>query len=126
MPAARSKRPATETLSPRQHVTWVAGLHGTQQAFAWFQKHEEELSQLQPEISAIPSPPFGEGARAAWLKKRFTDLGLAQAQMDKAVNAIAIRRGSSSDAAGVAVLGDIERFFPEWTPLMFPSRAGKR
>lgn len=127
MPAARSKRPATETLSARQQVTRLAGLRATQQAFAWFQKHEEEFSQLQLELSAIPSPPFGEGARAAWLKKRFTDLGLAQPQIDKAGNVIGIRKGSGSgsDAARLAVLAHIDTVFSEGTPLKFRRQAGK-
>ena len=127
MPAAKSKRPAPDSLLPRQQIVRTAELRSVHRAFAWFQNHEEELSQLQLEISAIPAPPFGEAPRAAWLKKRFADLGLKQVEIDQAGNVIGVREGSnsSSNSARVAVLSHIDTVFPEGTPLKFRSQAGK-
>jgi len=125
MPAARSKPPAFETLSPRQQVARMAEMGAVHRAFEWFRKHKEQLSQLQLEICAVPSPPFGEGARAEWLTKRLAELGLDQAQIDEAGNVIAVRPGSDPDAARVALLAHIDTVFPQGTPLKVHSQGGR-
>jgi acetylornithine deacetylase/succinyl-diaminopimelate desuccinylase-like protein len=58
-------------------------------AFAWLHLHEPQLRRWQLEFLAIPAPPFGESARAAWFLQKFTELGLANPHLDSVGNALA-------------------------------------
>ena len=91
MPPARTK--PSPVLLPRQQVAQIAELSGVQAAFTWFRRHEEELCRWQMEFASIPAPPFGESKRAAWLKKRFNDVGLSRITIDEQGNVIGFRPG---------------------------------
>jgi acetylornithine deacetylase/succinyl-diaminopimelate desuccinylase-like protein len=61
----------------------------THRAFHWLHLHQPQLRQWQLEFLAIPSPTFSESARAAWFVEKFQSLGLANAHLDAAGNALA-------------------------------------
>ncbi len=61
--------------SAQQQVARAAELRAVHEAFAWFRSHARELEDLQLEVTSIAAPPWGEAARSAWLKERFTRIG---------------------------------------------------
>jgi len=71
--------------------------------FDWFFRHEREIADFQLAITAIPAPPFGEQARAGWLRERLQPLGLALAT-DTAGNLLAARPGLHSASPSEAQL----------------------
>jgi tripeptide aminopeptidase len=72
-----------------RRIAELAGERAVHKAFAWLHLHEPQLRRWQLEFLAIPAPPFGEQARAAWFLDRFRELGLANAHIDSAGNALA-------------------------------------
>ena len=78
----------------------IASMRRVHEAFQWLHLHEPQIMRWQVELVAIPAPPFGEQARAAWLLERFADLGLADAQLDRAGNALATLPGRSASPIG--------------------------
>jgi acetylornithine deacetylase/succinyl-diaminopimelate desuccinylase-like protein len=112
-------------VSPVQEVARVAEVSAVHAAFAWFQRHERELSDRQLELAAIPAPPFGEHERAEWLRRRFMDCGLEDAHIDDIGNVIARYPGSDGAAPAVALSAHIDTVFPAGTPLQ-PRRDGEK
>ena len=84
--------------------------------FEWFGRHEREIADLQLAITAIPAPPFGEQARAAWLAERLRPLGL-DLSTDSAGNLLASRAGLRSAAPSIAVSAHLDTVFPAATAL---------
>jgi acetylornithine deacetylase/succinyl-diaminopimelate desuccinylase-like protein len=79
-------------MTPAAHnarITSLAAQRAVHQAFAWLHLHEPQLRRWQLEFLAIPAPTFAEADRAAWFAERFTQLGLANAHIDAAGNALA-------------------------------------
>ena len=105
MPGAKTK--PSPVLLPRQQVAQIAELSGVPAAFTWFRRHEEELCRWQMEFASIPAPPFGESKRAAWLKKRFNDVGLSRITIDEQGNVIGYRPGADSAQPLVAIAAHI-------------------
>ena len=123
MPPAKTK--PSPVLLPRQQVAQIAELSGVQAAFTWFRRHEEELCRWQMEFASIPAPPFGESKRAAWLKKRFSDVGLSRITIDEQGNVIGFRPGADSAQPLVAIAAHMETVFPAGTPITI-RRDGQR
>lgn len=77
--------------------------------------------QWQTEMVQVPAPPFGEGPRAAWLCARLQELGLEDAHIDDAGNALGMWPGAeqASEAASRRVLlsAHIDTVFPAETPI---------
>jgi acetylornithine deacetylase/succinyl-diaminopimelate desuccinylase-like protein len=69
------------------------------------------------EFLAIPAPPFGEAARAAWFCEKFKELGLQDARLDAAGNAVAeLRAEGVEDDGGVVMLSaHLDTVFPAGT-----------
>jgi acetylornithine deacetylase/succinyl-diaminopimelate desuccinylase-like protein len=65
-------------------------------------------------LTQIPSPPFGETARAAAYLKMLRAHGLAEVEMDAIGNVMGIRRGAGS-APMVAVAAHLDTVFPAGT-----------
>ncbi len=104
-------------------VERLAALPPVQRASAWFAAHEPDLRRWQMELARIPAPPFGEAARAQWLRARFAELGLEDVHVDAVGNVLGIRRGSERAAKHVAVTAHIDTVFPAGTPLDIRSDA---
>jgi tripeptide aminopeptidase len=112
-------------VSPAQEVARVAEVSSVHAAFAWFQRHERELSELQLEMAAIPAPPFHEQERGEWLCKQFTRLGLEDAHLDDIGNVIGRYSGADPAARAIALSAHIDTVFPAGTPLQ-PHREGEK
>ncbi len=110
------------------HIAQIASMRRVHEAFQWLHLHEQQIMRWQTELVAIPAPPFGEQARAAWLLERFRDLGLAELEQDSAGNVFGtLSSGSAgapsgsppSEACSAVVLlsAHIDTVFPADTPL---------
>jgi tripeptide aminopeptidase len=77
------------TAAANCRITMLAADRALHRAFAWLHLHEPQIRRWQLEFLAIPAPPFGESNRAAWFLDRFRDLGLDNAHIDEAGNALA-------------------------------------
>ncbi|MGO9125565.1 MAG: M20/M25/M40 family metallo-hydrolase [Terriglobales bacterium] len=99
----------------QQEIARLAGLPELRAAFAWFRGQESQLAYWQLEMARIPAPPFGEAARAEWLKKRFREIGLTDVHIDSVGNVFGIRDGSGPDF--VSLSAHIDTVFPAGTPL---------
>jgi len=81
------------------------------------------------ELASIPAPPFGEAARAEWLRARFAELGLEDVHVDSVGNVLGVRRGAEPGAQrggkSVAVTAHIDTVFPAGTPLDIREEGGK-
>jgi tripeptide aminopeptidase len=109
----------------QQEVERVAALPGVKRAFAWFAAHEPELRRWQMELARIPAPPFGEAARAEWLRARFADLSLEDVRIDSVGNVLGVRRGTERGTKFVALTAHIDTVFPTGTPLDIREEGGK-
>jgi acetylornithine deacetylase/succinyl-diaminopimelate desuccinylase-like protein len=125
MTTAKSRRAVRDSTQPRQQVARVAEERAIHEAFTWFRANEATLSRWQIEVTRIPAPPFGEAARAEWLKKRFEELGLEQVEIDGAGNVSGVRAGSDDGGGCVALTAHMDTVFPEGTALDVRSEAGK-
>ena len=70
-------------------VTQLAADRRVHRAFSWLHLHERELVTWQCELSSIPSPPFGESARADAFAARLGTLGFEDVERDAAGNVLA-------------------------------------
>ena len=62
------------------------------------EEHREWLEQVQIELTQIPAPTFQEGERAAYVARRFRELGLESVHIDAAGNVLAERPGRTRRA----------------------------
>jgi len=111
--------------TPQQEVARLAELRAVHEAFAWFRANSRELEDLQLELTAVPSPPWGEAARAEWLRARFEDLGLSEVQQDELGNVFGILPGSEPNAPLVALSAHLDTVFPAGTPIQVSREGGK-
>jgi acetylornithine deacetylase/succinyl-diaminopimelate desuccinylase-like protein len=76
--------------SAHQRIARLATLTAVHRAFHWLHLHQPQLRQWQLEMLAIPAPPFGESARAAWFLDRFFAFGFSNVHLDDAGNALGV------------------------------------
>src|SRR5580698_11071796 len=112
-----SPREALPETAPtvQQEIARLAGLPELRAAAAWFRAQETQLTHWQLEMARIPAPPFGEAARAEWLKKRFREIGLTDVHIDSVGNVFGVREGSGPGF--VSLSAHIDTVFPAGTPL---------
>ena len=109
----------------QQVVARLAGLREVHEAFTWFRAHARELEDLQLEVTAIPSPPWGEAQRSQWLKDRFEQAGLADVHQDELGNVFGMRPGVDSNARCLALSAHLDTVFPPGTPIKVARVDGK-
>lgn len=64
----------------------------------------------------IPAPPFGEGARGAWMEERFRELGLDEVHVDDVGNVLGrLPAASATDTDPVLVAAHLDTVFPAGT-----------
>jgi tripeptide aminopeptidase len=85
-----------------------------QQAFAFIDEIRSECTEELIRICEIPAPPFKEDERAAYIKRRFEELGLTDVRIDPEGNVIAERRGTSTGPS-LIVSAHLDTVFPEGT-----------
>jgi tripeptide aminopeptidase len=98
-------------------VAQIAADRRVHHAFQWLHLQEQRILRWQAEMVAIPAPPFGEKPRAEWVCERFRELGLEDARLDEAGNAIAVHRGSGTDNRCVLLSAHVDTVFPPGTPI---------
>jgi tripeptide aminopeptidase len=101
-------------------ITTLAADRAIHRAFHWLHLYEQQLQRWHRELLAIPAPPFGEAARAAWFVSRFADLGLTNPHIDHEGNALAelpgkntvtlSERTESKNPNGVRTTTDLDPF----------------
>jgi len=104
-------------LTVPQLITELAAMRVVHAAFSWFQVHEHELRRLQLEISRIPAPPFGEAARANWLRDKFVATGLEKVEIDEVGNVTALLPGIDDSVPGAAISAHLDTVFPSGTDI---------
>jgi tripeptide aminopeptidase len=100
--------------TPQQEIARLAGLPELRSASAWFRGQEAQLANWQMEMARIAAPPFGEAARAEWLKKRFREIGLTDIHIDEVGNVFGVR---GTGSGFVSLSAHIDTVFPAGTPL---------
>jgi acetylornithine deacetylase/succinyl-diaminopimelate desuccinylase-like protein len=83
-------------------------------ALAWVDAHAAQVAEEAVRVCEIPSPTFEEGERAAYVRRRFLELGLSEVTIDAAGNARGRRPGVSGGPA-VAVGAHLDTVFPKGT-----------
>ena len=118
-----------QTALAQHRITRLATHLPIHRAFHWLHLHQSQLRLWQLEMLAIPAPPFGESARAAWFLDRFTALGLANVHLDEAGNALATLDGGHPSRSGgpafVLLSAHLDTVFPAGTPTI-PTEDGSR
>src|SRR5467141_2049755 len=99
----------------QEEVARLSAAPEVRSAFNWFRTQEPQLAHWQLEMARIAAPPFGEGARAAWLAERFRELGLDDVQVDDVGNVFGIHPGFGR--RHIALSAHIDTVFPAGTPL---------
>jgi acetylornithine deacetylase/succinyl-diaminopimelate desuccinylase-like protein len=77
----------------------------------------------QRRITEIPAPPFKEAVRAEYFLKRFKELGLTDAAIDREGNVIGLRNGSGAGPK-LVVSAHLDTVFPEGTDVTVKERDG--
>jgi len=102
-------------------VTGLAELRSVHGAFAWLHGNPKTIMDWQAEVTAIPAPPFGEGARSRWMAARFGEAGLNNVETDAVGNVTgwlpAARLPSESTGPVVVLSAHLDTVFPFDTPL---------
>jgi acetylornithine deacetylase/succinyl-diaminopimelate desuccinylase-like protein len=104
-------------MNAQVRIARLAANRSVHRAFHWLHLHQPQVRKWHLEILRIPAPPFGEQARAAWFLERFIQLGLANAHIDAAGNALAELPASESRTSPVILLSaHLDTVFPASTP----------
>lgn len=98
-----------------QEVSRLAASPEVRSAYNWFRVQEPQFLHWQMEMARIGAPPFGEGARAAWLAERFREVGLDDVRIDDVGNVFGTHPGFGRRY--VALSAHIDTVFPANTPL---------
>jgi tripeptide aminopeptidase len=112
-----SSRAEVSQVSPdvQQEIARLSAAPELRSAFAWLRAQEAQFAHWQLELARIPSPPFGEAARATWLANKFRELGLDDVHNDDVGNLFGIHPGFGRNY--VALSAHMDTVFPAGTPL---------
>jgi tripeptide aminopeptidase len=83
-------------------------------ALAWVDAHTGKVIEEAIHACEIPSPTFDEAERAAYVRGRFAELGLADVAIDHAGN-VRGRRPGAGGGPGIAVGAHLDTVFPKGT-----------
>ena len=101
---------------PLQDVTRLAEMRAVHSAFLYLHNQEMEFRRWQRQVTEIPSPPFGEGARSQWLAERFTAVGLDNVDTDELGNVFGLLE-NGRHAPFLGVSAHLDTVFPIGTRL---------
>jgi len=99
----------------QQEVARLAASAELRSAFVWLRAQEAQFARWQLDVARIPSPPFGEAARATWLANKFRELGLDDVHSDDVGNVFGIHPGFGRNY--IALSAHMDTVFPAGTPL---------
>ena len=83
-------------------------------ALAWVDAHAAQVAEEAVRICEIPAPTFEEAERAAYVRRRFAELGLRDVTIDAAGNARG-RRPGTGGGPGLAMAAHLDTVFPKGT-----------
>ena len=83
-------------------------------ALAWVEAHAAQVAEEAVRICEIPAPTFEEAERAAYVRRRFAELGLQDVTIDAAGNARG-RRPGAGGGPGLAMAAHLDTVFPKGT-----------
>jgi acetylornithine deacetylase/succinyl-diaminopimelate desuccinylase-like protein len=107
---------ARANLAAQKEVSRIAEMRSVHSAFLHLHNQEMEIQRWQREVAEIPAPPFGEAARAEWMRGRFVSLGLEDVQVDELGNVFGSLRKISSEPT-IGVSAHLDTVFPVGTRL---------
>ncbi len=118
---------SVQTALTQHRITRLATYLPVHRAFHWLHLHQPQMRLWQLELLAIPAPPFGESARAAWFAARFAELGLGNVHIDAEGNALGELPGSEPphDQPLVVLSAHLDTVFPAGTDTI-PKEEGTR
>src|SRR5438270_9686499 len=105
---------ADKSVAPEEVVRGLMASERVRRAFRFFEEQSESINEEHARICSIPAPPFGEGARAEYMRARFVECGLAAAHLDEAGNCVALRRGRE-DVPLLVLSAHLDTVFPAGT-----------
>lgn len=85
--------------------------------------HQRTIADLRS-ITEVEAPPFKEKVRAAYVLKRFKDVGLTNAALDSAGNVVGIRKGSGNGPT-LVVSAHLDTVFPAGTDVKVKEQNGR-
>ena len=107
------------TSADNKRIAELASDRAVHRAFHWLHLHERQLRRWQLEFLAIPAPPFQERQRADWFCAQFAALGLDNAHVDAAGNAVAESGDGDDhedrDSPVLLLSAHLDTVFPEGT-----------
>jgi len=112
----RSPVSESASLNPQQAITQIAELRSVHSAFHYLHNQEMEFRRWQMELAEIAAPPFGESARAEWLRQRFLNLGLFRVHTDELGNVFGLL-DEPEEGPLVGMSAHVDTVFPQGTPL---------
>lgn len=98
-----------------QRIADLASQPAVHRAFRWLHLQEQRIRNWQREVVAIPAPPFGEAARAAWFADRMGELGLAGVHIDDEGNALGLLREDDGESPLVLLSAHLDTVFARET-----------
>ena len=101
-------------LSPGQVVSDLLASERVQRAFRLFEGQAARINEEHTSLCEIPAPPFGEEARALFLREKFRQYGLHDAELDAEGNCVGLRRGRQTRPLLVAS-AHLDTVFPAGT-----------
>src|SRR5262249_19599700 len=116
MPRPTSIQNATPSASAQQEVVRIAAMRPVHSAFLYLHNQEQEFRRWQREIAEVPAPPFGEAARSACLREKFSAIGLEDVHGDELGNVFAHIEAENTGPL-VAVSAHLDTVFPTGTRL---------
>lgn len=115
------------TAEANARIAQLASRATVHRAFRWIHLHQQQVQRWLVELVGIPAPTFGEAARAAWFVERFTELGLPNAHVDEAGNAVAELpcQNAVPDSPVILVSAHLDTVFPAGTPVEIRHQNGR-
>lgn len=114
----------TPTFAPERIARELLDSPRVRDAFRFFQSYADRFTDEQIRICEIPAPPFQEAERAAYLREKFRQSGLATARLDLEGNCVALRPGLSTSPL-VVVSAHLDTVFPPGTDCTVRREAAK-
>lgn len=115
---------STLALAPDRIIRELVSDERVRRAVASFERRAAEIVEEQIRICSIPAPPFGEGERAEYLRRKFIECGLSGASLDAEGNCVALRRGREL-APLVVVSAHLDTVFPAGTDFSVRREQGR-
>jgi acetylornithine deacetylase/succinyl-diaminopimelate desuccinylase-like protein len=93
-------------------------------AFVWIEAHAAQVVADAIRICEIPAPTFEEAERAAYVRRRFEQLGLRDVAIDEAGN-VRGRRPGAGGGPGLAMAAHLDTVFPKGTDVKVKRQGGR-